>query len=743
MADTSRDALPRLADALSEVGTRLSEIGDELRALRLEEAVAAPPARQVAGTPPLPATETREAREDGEVRAATKATAAPEVTEGTAATEVAAAAAAQAAPPQAVPHQAGPSETVPPDAVPHQASPPEAVPQQAGPPAAVPQQAGPPDAEPHQAVPQQAGPHRAAPPQAVPAQPGPAHSGPAHSTPRQPGPGQSTPPQAAPPRAVPPVPYPGQRWHPPPTRPVRPPALTLWQRLGRDGAGSRLLAWAGGVVTLAGVVLLLVLAIQRGYLGPLPRVLLGAGLGLALTGIGLRLHRNPAARVGAYALAATGIAVLYLDVVAATTLYGFLPPVAGLLTGLVVAGGGIALAGRWSAQPFAVFVVVGCALCAPFLAGGDVALLLGFLLVLKVATTPVQLRRRWRVLGLAAGLPPILASLVGIVFVREGGNGLDPTTAALLCLATSVLVLAAATVTDSLRPGDDAALTLLLLSPAPAMVAALLLPRAGAALLPGVVGVLLVGVWVLHRFGPLSPRFALAAGGAGALAVLQATATAVDGAARPVVILGEALLLTLLATRLRDRETLVPAAVFGVTGLLLALVFTLPPAMLVAPPRREPTAGELVASGLGGLLLGALAIAFCLALVRFGVLPEDGHGPHGWTTAGVLVLYGAAAAVLSVGLLISPDRTGFLVGHVLVTVSWTFGALVLLLRGIDSVPLRVAGLALVAAALGKLVLFDLASLDGIARVAAFLVAGLVLLAAGARYARLVSARADA
>ena len=74
----------------------------------------------------------------------------------------------------------------------------------------------------------------------------------------------------------------------------------------------------------------------------------------------------------------------------------------------------------------------------------------------------------------------------------------------------------------------------------------------------------------------------------------------------------------------------------------------------------------------------------------------------------------------------------------LVTLSWTVGAFVLLLRHVDSAPLRVTGLALVAAALAKLVLFDLASLSGIPRVLAFLGAGLVLLAAGARYARLTA-----
>ncbi len=139
-------------------------------------------------------------------------------------------------------------------------------------------------------------------------------------------------------------------------------------------------------------------------------------------------------------------------------------------------------------------------------------------------------------------------------------------------------------------------------------------------------------------------------------------------------------------------------------------------------------------------LLAATAIVVCWAVFRLGVFSAGRHAPHGWVPAGLIALYGSTAALLSVGLLVSPDSDGFLLGHVAVTVSWTVGALVLLLRGIDSVPLRVAGLSLVVAALAKLALFDLSSLDGLARVAAFLVAGLVLLAAGARYANVVAAR---
>ena len=48
------------------------------------------------------------------------------------------------------------------------------------------------------------------------------------------------------------------------------------------------------------------------------------------------------------------------------------------------------------------------------------------------------------------------------------------------------------------------------------------------------------------------------------------------------------------------------------------------------------------------------------------------------------------------------------------------------------------GMALVAAAMAKLFLFDLGTLDGIFRVVVFIVVGLVLLGMGAGYARLLA-----
>src|SRR4029079_4850068 len=98
----------------------------------------------------------------------------------------------------------------------------------------------------------------------------------------------------------------------------------------------------------------------------------------------------------------------------------------------------------------------------------------------------------------------------------------------------------------------------------------------------------------------------------------------------------------------------------------------------------------------------------------------------------------AAGLVIAIALLASPSRSGFVGGHAVVTVLWTVVAPALLALGVRRPALRVAGLVLVAAAVAKLVLFDLVALDGLARVAAFLGAGLVLLAAGTRYARLLA-----
>jgi hypothetical protein len=139
------------------------------------------------------------------------------------------------------------------------------------------------------------------------------------------------------------------------------------------------------------------------------------------------------------------------------------------------------------------------------------------------------------------------------------------------------------------------------------------------------------------------------------------------------------------------------------------------------------------------VLVLAAAVAVLVAADRLGLLGSRAESAPLWIAGAAVVLYGAAALLVALALLVTPTRGGFLTGHVLVTVSWTVAALVLLVRGIRRQALRVAGGVLVVAAVVKLVGFDLSQLDGLARVAAFIGAGIVLLAAGTRYGRLVAA----
>ncbi|MEO9138135.1 MAG: DUF2339 domain-containing protein [Jatrophihabitans sp.] len=532
----------------------------------------------------------------------------------------------------------------------------------------------------------------------------------------------------------------GPAFPPPPSPRPQPSGPTFWERISKEGFGSRLLAYAGGAVTLAGVVLLLVLAIQRGYVGPLARVLLGAGLGAALIGIGLRLHRSPAGRIGAHAVAATGIAVLYLDVVAATSLYSFLPGWAGLIVGLVVAGAGVTVAARWDSQVLATFVVAGCAASSPILTSGYSTLLVGFLLVLQIATTPVQMARRWSILTLVASVPPVLAILFGVDLIGFGRGGPDARATALLCLTTALVQIVIATLTAAKRQADDLPIALLLAGPVPVLLTATIAGRYEALAYVGTVGLVLLAGWSAWRLGLLhvSERFATAGGAAGLVAGFEAACLAMTGDIRSIALLSGGILLAVLAERLRYLAALIGAAAFAGIGAILALYTVIQPRSLTRAPTVDVHLSRVATAGATGLLLAAAALAITWAFTRLHTGADPETERLVWTFGGLFALYGASSAVLCVGLAFSPDAQGFVVGHALMTVSWTIGALWLLLRHIDSTPLRVAGLALVAAALAKLVLFDLSSLTGIPRVLAFLGAGLVLLAAGARYATLVA-----
>jgi uncharacterized membrane protein len=583
-----------------------------------------------------------------------------------------------------------------------------------------------------------------------------------------PTPQSSAPPPATEPAAVEPEPV-----EVAPSSPVSTPAP---DRTRRDVS---VLAWTGGAITLGGVVMFLVLAASRGWLGVPARLVMGAVLGLVLIRFGARLHRIRDSRTGAVALASTGFAALYLDVGAATAMYQYLPDPAGLAFGLLVAGAGLALADRWRSQPLAVGVVLGIGLLMPALYGGSPPLLVALVLVPQLVAAPVVLRRAWGWLAVTASVFPVVYG-AGLVIdeLLSSWNGHEPATDAVLAVV-GVFVLGAGLAVLGARVLDPVAGAVrLVAAPAPALglaaacssqrgaliaggVALALLLLAGAAALAPRLGWAPRHGWAgRHGTGGrlfLSPAF-VGALVAGAAALFEATVLLVDGGALTVVLLGQAVVLMVLAAQARRLGVLALAGGYGVVGLVPTILrdapvrglaqFPAEPYFTLSYPSGPYWPGTIAASSpdrpamLLGLSLSVLALVLATAALVAGRNVATARGSTWsawfWAPVGAVGLYGAAGIVITSALLLAPSQAGFVGGHAVVTISWTLLGLTLLAKGIRLPALRIAGLVLVASAVTKLVLFDLVALDGLARVSAFVGAGLLLLAAGGRYARLVA-----
>ena len=511
--------------------------------------------------------------------------------------------------------------------------------------------------------------------------------------------------------------------------PIGPRRPTWVDRL-RTVSSAALLAAVGGAVTLLGVVLLLVLAASRGWFGPTARVVAGAALGIVLVALAGWLHRRPGSAVGAQALAATGFAALFLSVAASAALYDLVPDAVAGGLGVVLAGAALAVADRWGSRPLAIGAVAGAGVLTPVVADGPTVLAAALALALQLACIPVTVRRGWAAPALVAVVWSALFGAGAAALSDEPWPALVAVTVAALAVGTGAAVAAIL--------GADAGSGRSV--PAAAALAGAVLPLLaltargdgfGSAWLAVLATAAMAGfaVWGRPRAGVRATAVALAG-----LSGLYATVTALDGTAQHLLLIGEAVALLVAAAGLRNRPLFGVGSAFGLIGLVAALTDELPVHALVQPGRFADLPAGLAA----GVLLLAAAVAGLVAAGRLGLVRADAGTAVLWAPLALVALYGATGTVVATALLVSDTRTGFLAGHAVVTVSWTVAALVLLARGLARPALRVAGLVLVAAAVGKLVLFDLVALDGLARVAAFLGAGLVLLAAGSRYARMVA-----
>ncbi|MUL64961.1 hypothetical protein BOO86_10850 [Mycobacterium sp. CBMA 234] len=546
-----------------------------------------------------------------------------------------------------------------------------------------------------------------------------------------PAPHWQAPHRQAPPVTAPQAPQPAPPQAPQLPQPPRPERS--------DGWIGKALAAAGVAVTLIGVVLLLVLAAQAGLLRPEFRVGAGAVLAAGLVVGATRLNKRPGGQVGAVALAATGIAAAYIDVVAVTTVYEWLSAPIGLVLAAVVGGGGLTLARRWDSQQLGLLVLVPLVVLAPVVADGVSLLLIGFMLALSAASLPVQLGKDWvwlYVARTAACTCPLLVALAAAAF----DSGHKPGIAG-ACAAAAVLAIAGALML--LRGTTNR--TLLALATAGGALPVLFLsavvrPTIAASIIATVAAVFLAIVVVGPRLPGVDVAVQWIWSVVSAVCALVAVTVAVNGRTAGAVLLAMAVVVAVAGRREVIARWV--ATGFGFVGGAFYLDYSPPELLLRA---TELKTGSAVSTIISSVLAVACVVAVVWSWVGRGDDRRLGDDEVRvlWAGAVAVAAYASTMLTVTTGVLIGGVGGGFFAGHMVATIGWIavaaalFGYATRRPKAQRSLFIG-GGLVLVAAAMAKLFLFDLGTLGGIFRVAVFIVVGLVLLAMGAGYARLLA-----
>ena len=370
-----------------------------------------------------------------------------------------------------------------------------------------------------------------------------------------------------------------------------------------DLAGAQVLAWAGGIVTLLGVIFFFVLAVGRGWIGPDARVLCGAVASAIVFGSGLWLRRRFEETYSSLAAVGAGIAGGYATLAAATALYDIVPNFLALLLAAAIAASAVGVAVSWRAELIAALGLIG-AIAAPALLaaeGGLTATGTGFAAIMTVAAAAVGVRMRWQwlLVGAAVASAPQIVALIVDAGRLDGGAIALAIVFALLYLATGIA--------DQLVHRDDA------LQPLPTMfvlasigvtwlaAAQLFGPAggtsAGGALLVAAAafGSIAVALWLRaqRELGTLLGTIALAAAAVGVANILSGANLAYTFAA-------EAVVLAFAARQVREARLQLAALGYLVLAAGHALVFDAPPDTLFDIARHP-------ASGVGALAAATVA----------------------------------------------------------------------------------------------------------------------------------------
>ena len=203
-------------------------------------------------------------------------------------------------------------------------------------------------------------------------------------------------------------------------------------------------------------------------------------------------------------------------------------------------------------------------------------------------------------------------------------------------------------------------------------------------------------------------------------AVAHFTGLALEGAALTATLAAEALALAGLARRNDDQLTAWAAVAFAGIGLMHVL-FTLAPPIALLDGLDSPLAAA-------GALAAIAAAVFAVSRTPLG---DPAAGRVFGAGAALIVLYLASVEVVTAA---GPTLTG----QTLLSVLWALAGVGALIRGllIDDRPLRQGALVLLGVTIAKVFLYDMASLESMARVGSLIGLGLLLLSGAFAWQRM-------
>ncbi len=225
------------------------------------------------------------------------------------------------------------------------------------------------------------------------------------------------------------------------------------RRLVEFVAGEGALARIGIGLLLLGVLWLVRYSIDEGWLGEWARVLLAAGAGLVLLGLGKKLADT--GRVLSQILFGGGIGALYMAAFSAHAFYSLVsfPAAMALMTGVTALCFVLGL--REGSFTLASIAAIG-GLSTPFLLNsgeGSIAALGAYILVIQIAVAGVYYLRAWGSTVLVAGVMTMFALILANIRVEAEAPFVDKLWLELAIISAWVTYA----VLPALRPGESSA----------------------------------------------------------------------------------------------------------------------------------------------------------------------------------------------------------------------------------------------------------------------------------------------